>query len=196
MIIALYLLLLSIINAPIRGASKVWYTSKGMAAAYAGILTGLLAHYYGQNPLDCGIIAVITWLGLWLGFLLGWGAFLGSTLLGWTHVVNDKVAKPFRYFADKFVPVVDTAAKARKWGAIGFTTRAVCYYPTFIALSYFNPLAALFGLLVFTKGLAYLAVGLSVPNELPWGARKTRIAEYFYPLVGWGLSLTLTIVSM
>lgn len=193
MITTLYLLLLSIINAPIRGASSVWYTSKGMAGLYAGILTGLLAYYYGQDVVDCGIISVITWLGLWLGFGLGWSPLLGAAIHGWLWVIPNKIAQPFRWFANLIQPKLVTEANARKWGLAGFTARALLYYPTFLALAYYNRYAPIIGLLVFTKGFVYGATRY-IKNKEKYN--PVRIAEYIYPLVGWGLALTLTIVSI
>jgi len=193
MIAPLYLLLLSIINGPIRGASDVWYSSKGMAALYVGILTGLLAYYYGQMPLDCGIIGAITTAGMWLGFLLGWSPFLGAAINGWQWATKAKVFTPFRWFASKIQPHVVTEANARRWGVAGFTARALEYYPTFLGLAYYNRYAPIFGLLVFTKGFVYGATRY-IKNKEKYN--PVRIAEYLYPLAGWGLALTLTIVSL
>jgi len=142
----MYILLMGVLNV-LRG-SEVPFTNKLITSVLCGILTYMLAGSY--------VIGLVTWLGIWLWSVLGWGKYYSA----FTGEYNYK-EKEF-ILADK---VTDYLYLKRIWsdysvGMIGMAIRGLLILPLFVALSLIvgNSLVVLYGVLCgFLQGLCYAA---------------------------------------
>jgi hypothetical protein len=159
----------------LRGQPWGKATSKPFTSLYSGLATGLYCYWTGYEIVDCAVISLITWLGMWLWAADGW-IFLA--MHGWDATYRSKGRKKwFDAAINWWKP--STMRQRKAYGAAWLSLRGLYILPMFIALGMYLgdwtaiPYGAACGLLMgpvyWLAGLKHTkySVGLA---ELGYGA--------------------------
>lgn len=170
----------SLLNA-LRGGAHI---SRPTCAFGMGLSVFILKYF--QVSLEQSIImGFIVFLGMWFGLVLGWGKYL-NILSGNMQYVHEDEIKPIDWVANTICGFSQNSDQFIRWCFVAMSLRGALFYPVFIALSYYNHNALVFGLGSILMGFVYCLARLA-----PIGT-QVRASELMYgALLGLLISLSV-----
>ena len=147
-----------------------------------GCAAGMAIVLYFCSALPLIYIPILTLL-LWAGLAPGWGKYFG-VFDGSLASYNETEVKIIDKITDKIVS--NSTSSYRLWCFVATSIRGLCFYPVFIALSFYDAYALLYGLGVLLMGCIYLLGGYAPAKY------RVRCSEFGYGAL-LGLLLTLSV---
>lgn len=127
-----------------------------------------LPHIMMLMPLVYGI--------LMLGFMPGWGKYFNVAFTNIAYI-NEREFKPIDWVCDIILGKPTTILAFERWCFLAMTLRGMLFYPLFVFLSLFNPMAMFYGWGVCSMGIVYW-LRIFTPESY-----SIRIAEFAYGCV-------------
>ena len=170
-------LIFGLLNA-LRGGA---FISRSLAAFLMGVTYAIYLALLGHTYLDAGVCGLITFGGLYLGLMIGWGK--GFAAITGIYDPTQKEFLPSDIVGNWVYAKTNNGYLA---GVVWMTIRGVLFYPTYLILAIWtgDSQFCISGLLVFTMGLAY-GVMRFVPQQY-----AVRCAEVLFGSI-LGLALVL-----
>lgn len=183
--------------------------SKGMTSLYMGCAFFLLLLCAQIQPAEAAICAFITWGGLWLWAVPGWGKYFVSASgspgvymndgeeVKWIDAASDKIITAFYsetlkmhlhkiYSSAGHYPYLDYNIRVALWGTIAMSLRGMLMAPLFVALAFFlNPALCMgMALLCLMQGPIYhvgrYMIQYRTLGKKLWGGNHAKASEVLH----------------
>lgn len=167
----------------LRGLSVLSRWTACLIMAMIVLFIATFFSYYDNGHLLA--VSFTTAFGMLFGLSFGWGKYF-AIFTGNMATIQESEVKPIDWLVNKMLGVPQTVKQLKWWSFVAFTLRGGLFYPLFIALAFYKPFALLYGLGVFSMGIAFGLMNLIPEKYAPAGG------HFLYGgILGYLISLSL-----